>query len=99
MKQAAASVPGGVDEIGGIDHQRIALPFTDREPIVIAFDGVGALSPVGRNISVFVVPAPVIGILVVEEDDVCRGLDNARWRALAWKSQRLTGHDWIVLVR
>src|SRR5262249_30215992 len=30
--------------------------------------------------------------------DVSRGLDNARWRALPRNSQRLTGHDWIVLV-
>jgi hypothetical protein len=28
MKQAAASVPGGIGEVGGIDHQRVALPFT-----------------------------------------------------------------------
>ena len=42
MKQAAASEPGGIDEVGGIDHQRVALPFTDRKPVVIAFDRLGA---------------------------------------------------------
>src|SRR5580698_4666130 len=38
MQQAAASVPGGIGEVGGIDHQRVALPLADRKPIVKVFD-------------------------------------------------------------
>src|SRR5215472_3010670 len=99
MEEAAASEPRRIDEVGGIDHQRVALPFTDRKPEVIGFDRVGARTAVGRDVAVFVVSAAVIGILIIEEDDVSRGLDNARWRALPRDPQRLTGHDWIVLVR
>ena len=66
MKQAAASEPRRIDEVGGIDHQRVALPFPDRQPVVIGFDRVGTLTAVGRDVAVLVVSAAVIGILVIE---------------------------------
>ena len=37
MKQAAASEPGGIDEVGGIDDQRVALPFTGQALPGVAF--------------------------------------------------------------
>jgi len=58
MKKAAASEPGGIDEVGGIDDQRVALPFTDRKPVVIAFDRFGALAAVGRMSRNSVLPPP-----------------------------------------
>src|SRR3984957_10586567 len=99
MKQAAASEPGGIDEVGGIDHQRVALPFTHRKPVVKFFNRVLARSAVGRDVAVFEVSAAVIATSSIEEDDVGWRLDNAVRRTLPRESQRLTGHDWIVLVR
>src|ERR1700722_13646128 len=99
VKQAAASEPSGVVEVGGIDHQRVALPFTDRKPVVIIFDRFLALSAVGRDVAVFEFSAAVIATASIEEDDVSWRLDNAVRGALPREPQRLTGHNWIVLVR
>src|ERR1700728_5083373 len=99
MNQAAASEPGGIGEVCGIDHQRVALPFTDRRPVVKVLDRFLALSAVGRDVAVFEVSAAVIATSSVEEDDVGWRLDNAVRGTLPRESQRLTGHHWIVLVR
>ena len=58
-----------------------------------------ALSAVGRDVAVFEVSAAVIATTSIEEDDVSWRLDNAVRGTLPRESQRLTGHDWIVLVR
>src|ERR1700678_758137 len=99
MNQAAASEPGSIVEVGGIDHQRVAFPFTDRKPVVKVFDRLLALSAVGRDVAVFEVSAAVIATTSIKEDDVSWRLDNAVRCTLPRESQRLTGHDRIVLVR
>src|SRR5690606_31960083 len=54
---------------------------------------------IGRNVAILVVAAAVIGIDRIEEDDVHIGLEDPARSAVPRKSQRLTGHDGVVLVR
>src|SRR6185295_10432011 len=51
------------------------------------------------DVAEFRVSATVVGIRSIEEDDVFVLLDDPARRAMPRDSQRLAGHDWIVLVR
>src|SRR5579863_644988 len=97
MEEPAASEPGCIDEVGGIDHQRVALPFTNRKPEVEGFDSVGTRGAVGRDVAEFSVSTAVIACRI-QKEDVGRRLKNARRRTLPRESHRLACHDRIFLI-
>src|SRR5678815_1060268 len=98
MEEAAAPQPCRIDKRDGIQYQRVAFPSThgvseigrlDRSLRIV-------LAVVGRNDAEF--PVPPAGVTAgVDERDVAIGLIDASRRALARHTERLAGHDRIVL--
>src|SRR6185436_11652882 len=96
-----ASQPRRIDKVNGVDDERIAFPLTYAVPIVVGLARRPRvpLAAIGGNVAEFRGSAAVIGIRSVEEEDVVLLLDDPPGRAMPWESQRLAGHDRIVLVR
>src|SRR5215475_2424622 len=101
VEEAASSKPRRVDEVDGVDDERIPFPVADTLPIVRgqARHPRVPLAAIRRDVAEFLVSAAVIGIRVVEEDDVFILLDDPPWRVVARNSDRLARHDGIFLVR
>src|SRR5262249_58606491 len=53
---------------------------------------------IGRDHAILAVSAPGIASLI-EEDHILIGLNDASRWALPWDSQRLAGHDRVILIR
>src|SRR5262245_51568072 len=99
VEEPAAPQPSRIDERDGVEHQRVALPASDGAPqvrdIELRFLGVGAA--IGWDYPVLAVSAPRIASKVEKVHIFLRLVDASRW-ALPRDSQRLAGHDRVVLV-
>ena len=81
MEETAASQPCRIDEGNRVEHQRVALPVSNRVSKIRRLSRLVRIvfTAVDRDIAELPVSAAVIGILAIEEGDVLTGLDNPRW--------------------
>ncbi len=93
VEPAGPPQPADVVEPDDVDDQRIAFPTAHRvavERLVLRIHGV-MRAPIGRD------HAPHVSVLV-EQDDVLRGLDDPHRRTEAWDAGRETGEGRVFLV-
>src|SRR4029450_4249751 len=92
-----------IDEINGVDDERIPFPRADAVPVVRgqALRPRVPLATIRGDVAKLRHPAPAAlsAIRSIEEDDVFIQWDDPTGRAMPRESQRLAGHDRIVLVR
>src|SRR5207344_2218474 len=101
VEEAPSSEPRRIDEINGVDDERIPLPGAYAVSVVRgqALRPRVPLATVRGDVAKLRGPAAVISIRSIEEDDVFILLDDPPGCAMPRESQRLAGHDRIVLVR
>src|SRR6185503_9518444 len=101
MEEAPSSQPCRIDKINRVDDERISFPSAYAVPIVIGLARRPRvpLAAIRGDVPEFRGSAAVISIRAIEEEDVVLLLDDPPGRAMPWESQRLAGHDRIVLVR
>jgi hypothetical protein len=78
VEEAPSSEPRRLDEIDGVDDERIPLPGSYAVPIVRgqALRPRVPLATIREEVAEFRGPAAVVGIRSIEEDDVFIGLDD-----------------------
>src|SRR5206468_9384460 len=100
VEVTAAPQPRRIDERDSVEHERVTLPMAHRVPKIrhVKLRVWPVLAAVGRDDAKLAVSATRIAA-GIDKDNVVLRLDDASRRALPRDSQRLAGHDRVVLVR
>src|SRR5262249_41769583 len=100
VEEAAASEPCRVDERDGVEHERVAVPASHSIAQIcdVELRVFSMRAAVGGDDAVLAVSATRIASRIDEGHVFICLVDTSRC-SLAWHSQRLAGHDRVVLVR